>query len=339
MTPKILGLFQLHIAGDNSLFDLAARYFDSCGMGYEIHAYNLEELEAQLQFTPSQELPVVLHLPRDLSVKDARLCSLIKELRQCKRDIYGFVLHDESMLTQHPKQYEQAVRKLAKAALNGIHPPYLFIEYAVMHEFDDFHRFFMNIKDLPQVNVCLDIGHIGMKIFGEIYKKKGEYIWPFSATLDDPLLPGAMDSIQTSLRNITNQLCAFISQFSQTEKPVHFHLHDGHPLSRFSPYGVKDHLGFTQSIPLPFEYKGHNTVETMYGPKGLAQILSAAMKAITPDKLSLTLEIHPTGHKKPLGDFVELFRHWTQKDNAEKMNYWLYSLEQNFRLVSQHIHS
>ena len=66
----------------------------------------------------------------------------------------------------------------------------------------------------------------------------------------------------------------------------------------------------------------------MYGPAGLAEIISVA-----PANASLTLEIHQAEGRLPLGDAAALFTHWRDRTNAERMNYWLAVLAQNAMLA------
>ena len=54
-----------------------------------------------------------------------------------------------------------------------------------------------------------------------------------------------------------------------------------------------------------------------------------------PSPLSYSLEIHPTGERKPLGEGSALFRHWADTTNAEKMNNWLSVLADNHRLLRE----
>src|SRR4029077_7581078 len=93
-------------------------------------------------------------------------------------------------------------------------------------------------------------------------------------------------------------------------KPLHFHLHDGHPLSKSSQYGVSDHLSFLTRIPIPFEHDRKWSLDTMYGPSGLFQIVLEAMVVVDPASVSFTLEIHPTEGRLPLQDASCLFENW-----------------------------
>jgi hypothetical protein len=73
----------------------------------------------------------------------------------------------------------------------------------------------------------------------------------------------------------------------------------------------------------------------MYGPGGLASIVSAGIEACRPRGVSFTLEIHQVEGRLPLADASWLFPHWRDTTNAERMNYWLSVLGENAMLVSQ----
>jgi hypothetical protein len=77
----------------------------------------------------------------------------------------------------------------------------------------------------------------------------------------------------------------------------------------------------------------------MYGPRGLAAIVEAALDGFGPERLSLTLEIHQTEGRVPLGDAASLFRHWKDLLNAERMNHWLSVLAENSVLLSSSLQS
>jgi hypothetical protein len=74
----------------------------------------------------------------------------------------------------------------------------------------------------------------------------------------------------------------------------------------------------------------------MYGPSGLATVVSAAIEA-GGQQVSFTLEIHQVEGRLPLADASPLFSHWTDTTNAERMNYWLSVLSENALLATQSI--
>jgi len=120
---------------------------------------------------------------------------------------------------------------------------------------------------------------------------------------------------------------------AQLGKRLHFHLHDAHPLIP----GLADHFSFLLRLPVPFTYQGRRSLSMMYGPAGLAAVLSAAIEASAPQQLSFTLEIHQVEGRLPLADASPLFSHWTDTTNAERTNYWLSVLSENALLASQTI--
>ncbi len=117
-------------------------------------------------------------------------------------------------------------------------------------------------------------------------------------------------------------------------KPLHFYLHDGHPCSTFSAYGVCDHLSFFRRVPIPFAHRGDHALPTIFGPLGLLRVVSAAGRTAAGDDLSFTLEIHPPEGRRELGEYGHLFGHWRDVTNAERMNHWIDVLLRDHRLLS-----
>ena len=114
---------------------------------------------------------------------------------------------------------------------------------------------------------------------------------------------------------------------------MHFHLHDGHPLIP----GLADHFTFLTRLPIPFSYQGRESLSMLYGPGGLASIVSGALRACRPGAVSFTLEIHQAEGRLPLADAARLFPHWRDTTNAERMNYWLSVLGENAMLIAQRL--
>jgi hypothetical protein len=57
------------------------------------------------------------------------------------------------------------------------------------------------------------------------------------------------------------------------------------------------------------------------------------MKVLGAERLSYTLEIHEMDGSLPLRDASNLFHHWRDKTNAERMNRWLWVLLENRQLL------
>ena len=332
-----LGLFEKRFAGDGSLMALAQRRFQKAAqMGTEIHAGTSADLTWLLGLRPWPKAPAVVHLPRDFDLTQEATRSRLIELASCAAgQVFGCVVHDQRAMVERPAEYLRGVRQLAGLLEKIKGAPVLFIEYAVGLEPAAVVQFWESASDLRQVAPCVDIGHVGIRATRSAYadKHNGEDICGLKA--QGPELPGLMTAVQEAVDVGFRTVVQLVKKLGSVgkDKRLHFHLHDGHPLSTFSPFGVADHLSFYSEVPLRFEYGGQRSVPPMFGPDGLAQVLEAALKNIDPERLSLTLEIHPTGARLPLGEANDLFVHWRDLTNAELMNHWLDILTGNHALL------
>ena len=332
--PRIMALFQKRIDGDDALLRLAALRFREARLGTEYYAESPDELEWLFGFKPFQDAPVVVHLHRDLNIFEERDRRLILDFAERFRGrVYGLVVHDRPETASRFDEYLAAVRDTA-SRLGGIEEcPFLFIEYASGIDPRTFIRLFRSVADLDRISACIDIGHVGIRQARTFFSKKHPGIDICGLRPDSPELPGLIDDVAEAVSSAPDNVLAVIREICSLGKPVHFHLHDAHPLSTFSTFGVSDHLSFLTEIPLPFEYKGKRSAGTMFGPSGLARITDEALKLLKPELLSFSLEIHPTEGRLDLGSASYLFTHWTDKGNAERMNYWLSVIARNQRLL------
>ena len=143
-------------------------------------------------------------------------------------------------------------------------------------------------------------------------------------------MPDLVADVQDAVGSALGDVLEVTRAIGRLGKHVHFHLHDGHPLVP----GLADHFSFLTRLPIPFSYQGRRSLSMMYGPSGLASIVSAAIEAC-PQGASFTLEIHQVEGRLPLADAAPLFPHWRDTTNAERMNYWLSVLSDNAMLASQ----
>lgn len=335
MVWKTFGLFEPRIDGDESLMQLASCRFADVGMGAEVHAMTEDDLRWVLRFRPRQDSPVVLHLPRHFNLPDPQAHEQILRFADgFSSSIYGMVLHDSLDLLDHSDEYLQSAKRM-DAELRKHQPgPRLFVEYAVGLEPEKFKTFFSAIADLERVSACIDIGHVSMRAAAVHFaaKHRGRDLRELKS--QGPELPGLMSDVEEAVGAGRRAVIDLVSAVGALNKPMHFHLHDGHPLSTFSRFGVADHLSFFTDIPLNFTYKGRNAMGTAFGPKGLGEVIATALGAGA-GELSFTLEIHPTEEQLPLGDAAPLFNRWRDKTNAEKMNHWLAVLVKNHTLLQQ----
>jgi phosphoglucan, water dikinase len=328
---RVMGLFQKRIEGDDALLALAQLRFRQAGIGAEYYAETPEELDALLKFRPFREAPAVLHLPRgiDLFQDDdrRRVADFAKRFRG---RIYGIVLHDRKEITDRHGDYTALLRDLEAVMRES--DCTLFIEYAAGLDPESFLGLFESIRDIGHVSCCIDTGHLGLHHVRTAYAKRRAGSDIFSIRPNDPSLPLFIEDIQASVESALGGVLSLIRKLVAIGKPLHFHLHDGHPLSVSSPFGVSDHLSFLEKIPIPFQYKAERVLPPMFGPSGLRRIVEEALK-IGREKVSFTIEIHPPAGRLPLDDTVHLFDHWRDRGNAERMNHWLAVISANSRLL------
>ena len=332
--PVTLGLFEKRFDGDDRLMELARLRFQQAEMGTEIYAVTPEVLEWTMRFRPEGRLPVVAHLSRGMKLTDPGSHHQIENFaRRFAGQVLGFVIHDERDLAHHPRLYQQAAETLNAQLRRVENCPRVFIEYAAGLELEPFMNFFESIRELDHISACVDIGHVGIQQTRKAYSKihPGQDVCQLK--LQPMQIPQAMPDLEQALATALPVVLNLIETLGKLGKPVHFHLHDGHPLSTFSPFGVSDHLSFLTEVPLNFEHHGQRHTGLMFGPAGLNQIAGQALQAFSGQPLSFTLEIHPIGNCLPLDDAAELFKAWRDKTNAEKMNHWLSVLQKNHQLL------
>ena len=211
--------------------------------------------------------------------------------------------------------------------------PLVFLEYAAGLDRGWFIEVAERLQDAERVSCCIDVGHVGLRQvtarFGDSHpgldlKKLGPA---------DHRLPDLVADIQDAVESALPHVLDVTRSLGRLGKHVHFHLHDGHPLVP----GLRDHFSFLTRLPIPFSYQGRRSLNLMYGPGGLASIVSTALEACTPQDVSFTIEVHQVEGRLPLGDAAWLFPHWRDTTNAERMNYWLSVLSDNAMLVADGI--
>jgi hypothetical protein len=247
----------------------------------------------------------------------------------CEGDIRGNLVFQLSKLVS----ILAAVHEIESGLKELEGSPYMLIEYAVGLDPEIFLKLFEKTHDIERVSACVDIGHIGIRQTRDAYSQNhpGEDVC--ALTPYDPRLLEVIDDVGVAVHSALPMVLDIIKELGNFKKHVHFHLHDGHPLSSFSPFGISDHMSFLDEIPIPFEYKGKRTLHPMFGPSGLSRIVTESLKLFGPDRLSFTLEIHPMRGRLPLGNASYLFDHWADRTNAERMNYWLSLILKNHKLL------
>ena len=340
-SPRIHALFQKRIEGDDALLELARLRFREAGLAPEFYASSPDELEWLFSFRPDPAPPAVVHpavvhLPREINLLTSEGRARVLEFAsRFAGEADRFVVHDQLEIATRFEEYQRALTELDTAFQELPHHPCLFIEYAVGLSPDVFCKAHERLLHLPNVSACIDIGHLGIYFARQAYNQlhPSEDICSFNPT--DKRLPERIEDVQNAVDNVLPMVLPVVRKLAASGKPLHFHLHDGHPLSTFSPFGVSDHLSFFEKIAIPFEFKGKKELTPMYGANGLGKIVAESMACLDLDRVTFSLEIHPTEGSLPLGNASGLFSHWQVKTNATKMNHWLAVLQKNHRLLSR----
>jgi hypothetical protein len=335
-TAHVLGLFQRLIDGDDALLRLAQRRFDEVGMGAEFYPENVQHLEWEWEFRPPSAPGHVAHLPRnwDLRAAEGRE-GVLQFARAFAGRLLGTTVHDQRGWGRDRRAVVDGLRRLDAELAGIVGAPEVFIEYAAGEPLESYTRILAEVADCPHISACVDIGHVGIFNARRVYDAThpGEALMRLRP--DSPELPELIADVQDVVTLALPTVLEVIDSVTAWGKPVHLHLHDGHPLSQLSEYGVRDHLSFGQSITLPFAYDGETSVPPLYGREGLAQILATALSSASGDMLSFEVEIHPQPGQEPLGRHEDLFPHWKDRTNAERMNAWITRLQDNCRLVQE----
>jgi hypothetical protein len=327
--PLLFGLFQKRLEGDDALWHFMQLRFRQLDLGIEVYASSPDELEVMLTRKPDPSTPVMAHLPRHSDLTNAVIRqSLAAFASRFGGQVQGWVVHDQPEAAQHFDDYMQSLRHL-NSLLAEIKPaPQLFIEYACGLEPARFVDLFTQCKPLRHVSACVDVGHLGIFQARRAYalEHAGEDV--FQKRTAGPITASVLEDVQSAVATALPVTLHVIQALSDLGKPLHFHLHDGHPLSRWSRFGVSDHLSFFQPVPIEGPTPGMH-VPLMFGSEGLAYIAAAAMRGLNPDLVSFTLELHETDQRLPLVDTAGIFNHWRDKSNAERINHWLSAMAEN----------
>ena len=309
-TPAVRGLFQQRVGGDDALLRLARLRFAQEGMPAEVYAHSPGALESVLRFAPA--LPTV-HLDRTIDVRTDSGQDVVDAFTaRFAGRVAGFVVHDQAGMAADVPQVVAALRRIGRPDR-----PTVYLEYAEGMDPGLFLEIGERLRDADGVGLCIDVGHVGIRRARARFAALHPDMPPLS--LDDPRLPDLADAVQECVAAALPAVLDLIRAAGALGRTVHHHLHDGHPLLP----GTPDHRNFLFRPPIPFSHRGRFSLDPLYGPSGLAALLLATAETTAPDGPSLTLEIHKAEGQRPLDDAADLFAHWRDRTNAERMNYLL----------------
>ena len=325
-------LFQRRVAGDDALLKLAGLRFAQMGVAAEVYADTPGELDHLLRFVPPHPSLPVVHLNRTTNLLHEQSRALVAEFAdRFAGRVAGLVVHDKREMEAQTDRLLTVMRDLNARLDERPGGPVVFLEYAAGLEPGWFVEVAERLQDAERVSCCIDVGHIGIRQATARFAHRHPGLSLRDLSPGDGRLPDLVVDVQDAVNDAVRDLLDVIRSIGRLGKRVHFHLHDGHPLVP----GLADHFSFLVRLPIPFSYQGRESLDMMYGPGGLAAIVSAAIGACRPQGASFTLEIHQVEGRLPLADAASLFRHWRDTTNAERMNYWLSVLSENALLVAQ----
>jgi hypothetical protein len=331
LPPSVHALFQRRIEGDDALLRLARLRFAEAGLAAEVYADTPSQLETVLRFIPPESRPPMVHLNRAVNLLRERDRESVEDFASLFRGrVSGFVVHDQREMATKIHDLVAAMRDLESRLTSRPDAPYVFLEYAAGLDTATFVEIAQRLRDAERVSVCIDIGHVGIEEARRSFASWHPGLDLLRLAPQDARLPELVGDVQAAVALALPAVLEMTSAVGAIGKPVHFHLHDGHPISP----GLSDHFGFLTRVAIPFDYEGRRSLDPMYGPDGLDRIVGAVLRHCAAGQASLTLEIHQAEGRLPLGDAVRLFRHWQDLTNAERMNYWLSVLSENNVLVS-----
>jgi len=326
-------LFQQRVAGDDALLRLAGLRFAQMGVAAEVYADTPDQLEYVLQFVPSHACLPVVHLNRGVNVLHEQGRAVVREFAdRFAGRVAGLVVHDKREMAAQTGRLLAAMRELNAYLCERPDGPIVFLEYAAGLDSGWFVEVAERLQDAERVSCCIDVGHIGLRQVSSRFGRSHPGLDLKKLGPADGRLPELVADVQDAVGSALPHVLDVTRSLGRLGKHVHFHLHDGHPLIP----GLRDHFSFLTRVPIPFSYQGRRSLSTMYGPDGLASIVSTAIKACPPQGVSFTVEIHQVEGRLPLADAAWLFPHWRDTTNAERMNYWLLVLSENAMLISQH---
>ena len=332
--PPIHALFQQRIAGDTALLRLAALRFAQAGLAAEAYADTTDQLDHLLNYVPPHPCQPIVHLNRGLNMLREGDRGVVEEFAaRFAGRVSGLVVHDKSDMGPQPGSLVAALTELDMRLARWPNAPRLYLEYAAGHEPGWFVDIAERLKDADRVSCCIDVGHVGIRQAGARFAREHPDLRLRSLSPADDRLPALVADVQDAVTTAVQDVLDMTRAIGRLGKPLHFHLHDGHPLVG----GLPDHFTFLMRLPIPFEFQGRQSLATMYGPTGLAAIVATAIEACGLGRVSFTLEIHQVEGRLPVGDAAGLFGHWRDTTNAERMNNWLSVLAQNAMLAEQSI--
>jgi hypothetical protein len=204
--------------------------------------------------------------------------------------VAGLVVHDKAEMATRTGDLVAGIGELDLPP-DG---PVLLLEYAAGLELDWFVEVAERLREVPRVGACVDVGHVGIAQARASFSRAHPGLDLAALDPGDGRLPGLAADVQAAVASALPAALGLLRSLGEVGKPIHLHLHDGHPLIP----GLSDHFSFLIRVPVPFDHQGRRSFDPLYGPAGLAAIVRAAVAA-GGRGTSLTLEIHQAEGRRP----------------------------------------
>ncbi|MBN2710988.1 MAG: hypothetical protein JXR97_00940 [Planctomycetes bacterium] len=340
-TPTVMAIFgqREEIPGDDALLALARERLLDAGLGAEFYPGSTAHLQSLLNYRPGEAV-CTAHLPRSLNILEEEDRRQITEYASLAAgQLSGFIIHDRPAFTHEPSATQAALESMNKTLADIPEAPRLFVENSGQLAFAETEELAQMILPMNNIGICLDISHLAIQFCHTRLSELGITTDARSLLADREQLIEIMPHIQRVTAEARAESLALIGRVVRREQPIHFHIHDGHPLSTLSLYGVNDHLSFLQQICLPFEWEGRRIVSGCYSVDGLRQFAETVAAAAPLERCSFMLEIHPQPGRLPLGEHANLFAHWQDLRNAEQAKAWHNTLIQNATILRSFLSS
>jgi hypothetical protein len=321
------------LRGDEALLRLAQARLAEAGLGGEFYPGSPEHLAMLMAYRPGG-LACTAHLPRSIDLLSEAGQALICDYATCAAgELYGILVHDQKSFETQPAAVVSAFGAVERRLQGIAKAPLLFVEYAAGIPLAFFATLFEQTAALQHVCAAIDVSHVAIHFCRQTYaaQHRGDDVCALRP--DSPELRDRLAAVQAVVTSAQPAVVELVARLARLHKPLHLHLHDGHPLSTLSTFGVSDHLSFLQHIHIPFAYHDRQILSGIFGISGLRALMRAAMAELNVEQLSCMLEIHPQEGRSPLGAHAHLFSHWEDQYFAERMNYWLDRLLDNSVLL------
>ena len=325
-------LFYQRYAGDDALLQLSGLRFAQLGVAAELYAGLPADLDKVLPYLPPHPRLPTVHLSRGINLLEDSGRALVREFAgRFAGRVAGLVVHDRAGMADPGPGWLNAMAELSEFIAARPGGPMVYLEYASDMDPARFTGMIARLHGAERISVCVDVGHLGRHVAAAQFAAANPGLRLADLSLGDGRLPGLAAEVQQAVGAALPGVQEAVRALGALGKPVHFHLHDGHPLVP----GLADHFTFLTRLPVPFEFQGRRSLDMLYGPAGLDALVATAMTACAPGAASLTLEVHQVEGRLPLADAAGLFGHWQDLTNAERTNYWLHVLAENAMLVER----